>query len=665
MCTITPVAFSTRRSAGRRAAASSLAEPRREVARIDAGADLARAPGRSRSAQRRPRAGSSARARELVDRGQIAQLHAGRLRRESVGPPQSLLHCRGEARGSFSSACVARGRRRRGRRARAAVPRRREAGRPRARDRRRREEPRRRSTSALRRGRSGRSRSAPAGAPTTCRRGWLVAIDTHATATRALAAGSPVVARSSPQRVDVAPVVAPRRRRGQRAARRSRAPNRAPVSATVVRCTARRSSTTPARVGLRARPGGAAPSARPRRRRVVDAPLHPAARRRSRDAAARALPPTARTAARPAGRDRLPRRPARRAHAGAARARAAHQARRHRFAVTFDGERARAASSVRGSARWIVRAHNAQFVVAGERVRIVPSRPAATSTRSSSPLPSRRRRTATTSRTSSSAPRDPDLTTAKAKALGIRQKLVSYTTQMGESSSNRIHNVHLMADFIDGTVIEPGEVFSFNDVVGAAHGRARVPRGAGDHRLARAAVDRRRRLPDGDDALQRRVRARAADSRAHEPQPLPRALSDRPRRDRVVGRARLPVPERPEARAPDQDVVHRRDADVHVLRHARAPPRRLAHRPAGELDGPVDELRGRPERAARLGQGRRRAPASRASTSRSTARCTTATASCCAATRFKSHYIPDSPTTVYGPGKTPPGPYIVICRSTI
>ena len=26
---------------------------------------------------------------------------------------------------------------------------------------------------------------------------------------------------------------------------------------------------------------------------------------------------------------------------------------------------------------------------------------------------------------------------------------------------------------------------------------------------------------------------------------------------------------------------------------------------------------------------------------------------------FKSHYIPDSPTTVYGPGKTPPGPYIV------
>jgi vancomycin resistance protein YoaR len=63
-------------------------------------------------------------------------------------------------------------------------------------------------------------------------------------------------------------------------------------------------------------------------------------------------------------------------------------------------------------------------------------------------------------------PREPDLTTAKANALGITTKLVSYTTQMGVSSSNRIHNVHLMADFIDGTVIKPGEVFSFNQVVG-------------------------------------------------------------------------------------------------------------------------------------------------------------------------------------------------------
>src|SRR5207253_10160707 len=58
------------------------------------------------------------------------------------------------------------------------------------------------------------------------------------------------------------------------------------------------------------------------------------------------------------------------------------------------------------------------------------------------------------------------LTTRDARALGIRRALVSYTTEMGPSSSNRIHNVHLMADFIDGTIIRPGEVFSFNQVVG-------------------------------------------------------------------------------------------------------------------------------------------------------------------------------------------------------
>jgi vancomycin resistance protein YoaR len=59
-----------------------------------------------------------------------------------------------------------------------------------------------------------------------------------------------------------------------------------------------------------------------------------------------------------------------------------------------------------------------------------------------------------------------DLTTREAKALGIRERISSFTTDMGPSSSNRIHNVHLMADYIDGTVVRPGEKFSFNDRVG-------------------------------------------------------------------------------------------------------------------------------------------------------------------------------------------------------
>ena len=59
-----------------------------------------------------------------------------------------------------------------------------------------------------------------------------------------------------------------------------------------------------------------------------------------------------------------------------------------------------------------------------------------------------------------------DLTTAEAQRLGIREQISSFTTDMGTSSSNRIHNVHLMADYIDGTSSSPGDTFSFNDSVG-------------------------------------------------------------------------------------------------------------------------------------------------------------------------------------------------------
>ena len=59
-----------------------------------------------------------------------------------------------------------------------------------------------------------------------------------------------------------------------------------------------------------------------------------------------------------------------------------------------------------------------------------------------------------------------DLTTREAEKLGIRRQISTFTTDMGTSSSNRIHNVQLMAQYIDGTVIKPGDTFSFNDRVG-------------------------------------------------------------------------------------------------------------------------------------------------------------------------------------------------------
>jgi vancomycin resistance protein YoaR len=64
------------------------------------------------------------------------------------------------------------------------------------------------------------------------------------------------------------------------------------------------------------------------------------------------------------------------------------------------------------------------------------------------------------------APLEPKFSTEDARALGIKRQITTFTTGMGVSSANRIHNVHLMADYIDGTIIKPGKVFSFNKVVG-------------------------------------------------------------------------------------------------------------------------------------------------------------------------------------------------------
>jgi vancomycin resistance protein YoaR len=115
------------------------------------------------------------------------------------------------------------------------------------------------------------------------------------------------------------------------------------------------------------------------------------------------------------------------------------------------------------------RAVNARLVVEGERVRIVPGAfgvgldldrvlgevTAAAYSSDVRVAELRLRRI------------PPDVTTAELAALGIRRRVSSFTTDMGPSSSNRIWNVQLMARYVDGTVIRPGETFSFNRVVGA------------------------------------------------------------------------------------------------------------------------------------------------------------------------------------------------------
>jgi vancomycin resistance protein YoaR len=114
------------------------------------------------------------------------------------------------------------------------------------------------------------------------------------------------------------------------------------------------------------------------------------------------------------------------------------------------------------------RAANAQFGVDGARAWVVPSRqgltldPAAAVVAVTTAAHERGERAAALSLRAI----DAELTTAEAQALGIRERISTFTTEMGPSSSNRIHNVHLMADYIDGTIVRPGEAFSFNERVG-------------------------------------------------------------------------------------------------------------------------------------------------------------------------------------------------------
>jgi vancomycin resistance protein YoaR len=60
---------------------------------------------------------------------------------------------------------------------------------------------------------------------------------------------------------------------------------------------------------------------------------------------------------------------------------------------------------------------------------------------------------------------EPAFTTKDAKALRIREKISDFTTQF-PYAEYRNTNQGRAAELIDGTIVEPGEIFSFNDVVG-------------------------------------------------------------------------------------------------------------------------------------------------------------------------------------------------------
>jgi vancomycin resistance protein YoaR len=487
-------------------------------------------------------------------------------------------------------------------------------------------------------------------------RGWLVTLDVRATASRALAAGS-AVALVVPARVDVTPVVAPASGSVD-VLRALAATNREPVSATVT-VQGTEVATTPARDGLQL-DEAALLGLLSANRSTIDAPfrrLAPAIR----DPAARSAASTARVLlARAIAID----------YHGARRgsvlsSQLAHalriRPRTHRFAVGFDPQTlARIVRPRLGN--WIQRAHNAQFAVAGEHVRVVPSRPG----RDVDPLQLAAAVTAAAHRDHVArvelGDRQPDLTTAKAQALGITRKLVSYTTQMGVSSSNRIHNVHLMADFIDGTVVAPGEKFSFNDVVG--------PRTADRGFLEGQEIIGSLVLPSIGGGVCQTATTLFNDAFELGLPILARTNHNLYLAHYPIGRDATVAWGGPDFQF-QNDLKHGllikttySDQTLTFTFYGTSEGRRVVSHTGAQTNWTKPSMNyaidpNAPRQSAKVVAGTGElgfdVVVDRIVYARSGKKLRSDV--------FKSHYIPDSPTTVYGPGRTPPGPYIVLPTS--
>jgi vancomycin resistance protein YoaR len=60
----------------------------------------------------------------------------------------------------------------------------------------------------------------------------------------------------------------------------------------------------------------------------------------------------------------------------------------------------------------------------------------------------------------------PALSTAQAEEMHITDKIIAYTTEYTVASSAKVTNIHLAADLLNRSLIEPGGTWSFNDTAG-------------------------------------------------------------------------------------------------------------------------------------------------------------------------------------------------------
>ena len=112
---------------------------------------------------------------------------------------------------------------------------------------------------------------------------------------------------------------------------------------------------------------------------------------------------------------------------------------------------------------------DATFRVRSGRPTVVPARPGREvlpATLSAAVLPVLTQSGAARTATVPLEPSEPALTTAAAQALGVVERVSSFTTYYPSDFPPRLQNIHRAADLMDRTLVLPGKVFSLNRTVG-------------------------------------------------------------------------------------------------------------------------------------------------------------------------------------------------------
>ena len=309
---------------------------------------------------------------------------------------------------------------------------------------------------------------------------------------------------------------------------------------------------------------------------------------------------------------------------------------------------------------WRHPAQDARFAVGSSSVSVIPSQPGydlndeeALGAVTAAAYSSTDRSAKLTLRTIPAA-----LTTEQANALGIRRQLATFTTQMGTSSSNRIHNVHLMADFIDGTIIRPGQLFSFNGVVG--------PRTAARGFLEGQMIVGSLVLPAIGGGV-----CQSATTLFNDAFEVGLPVVERTNHNLYLSHYPLGRDATVSWGGPDlkfrNDLKHGiliktsyTDSTLTFTFYGTPQGRRIVSTTGPQVNyrSPTMSYAVDPQAAAGSvsvvnGSGQQGFDVTVARTVYENGRVLRKDS-------FASHYIPDGPTTIYGPGRTPPGPYIVI-----